>query len=209
MSSLRNLTDEKLDALRQDIAAKIGDRRFRHTLGVEEAITSLGRLYLPHELLRLRVAALLHDVTKEWSEEEQIALCCKENIPISPAEMAAPKVLHAKTGAFLASRDYSELVDEEIIRAIREHTVAAPHMSTFSALLYLADYIEPTRTYPDCVALRRAFYDGYCETEKQAHLARIMIRALEASVDEVRSRGGVPIKDTEEALLYFRSKLEK
>lgn len=207
MSALPILTEEKLDALRQDVGARIGEYRFRHTLGVEETIASLGQLYLPKEVLRLRVAALLHDVTKEWSAEEQIDFCGKQNIPISPQEMAAPKVLHAKTGAFLARREYGAFADEEIVNAIFEHTVAAPCMSTFSALLYLADYIEPTRTYPDCVALRRAFYEGYREETKSVHLAKIMVQALRMSINEVRARGGVPVKETEEALRYFLNKL--
>ena len=33
-------------------------------------------------------------------------------------------------------------------------------MSLFSMLLYLADYIEPGRTFPDCVRLREYFYAG-------------------------------------------------
>lgn len=203
MAALSILTEETLATLRSELAGRIGEYRFRHTLGVEEAIASLGALYLPEEVMRLRVAALLHDLTKEWSAEEQIAFCREHDIEISEAEVAAPKVLHAKTGAFLAEVEFFPLVDAEIVRAIREHTVAAPDMSVFSALLYLADYIEPTRTYADCVALRAAFYDGYSEENKYTHLAGIMVRALQASVDEVRSRGGEPIADTVDALIFF------
>ena len=206
MSFVSSVTEEMLDLLRRDLAARIGEYRFRHTLGVEEAIASLGALYLPHDVLRLRVAALLHDLTKEWTADEQIDFCCKQNIAISPEEREAPKVLHAKTGAAVAARDYGKYIDPEIVTAIREHTVAAPDMSLFSSLLYLADYIEPTRTYPDCIALRQAFYEVYNEETKHTHLAKIMARALQASVDEVLARGGRPIRDTYEALSFFLAK---
>lgn len=208
MSTLPILTEKELDALRRKVSKQIGEYRFRHTLGVEEAIASLGVLYLPDDILRLRVAALLHDLTKEWTADEQIAFCREENIPLSVEEAAAPKVLHAKTGAFFAARDYSEFVDDEIVTAIREHTVAAPDMSLFSSLLYLADYIEPTRTYPDCVALRQAFYAGYGEDNKHLHLAAIMVRALQASIDEIRAKGGVPLKETNDALSFFQKRLK-
>ena len=208
MPTVSILTEEALAALRHEISARIGEYRFRHTLGVEEAIASLGALYLPHDVPRLRVAALLHDLTKEWTADEQIDFCRKQNLALLPAEIAAPKVLHAKTGAVVAERDYGEYVDSEIIAAIREHTVAAPNMSVFSALLYLADYIEPTRTYPDCVALRQAFYEGYNESRRYTHLFSIMARALQLSVDEVRSRGAEPIGETLSALSFFREKAE-
>ena len=204
MPTVSILTEEALAALRHEISARIGEYRFRHTLGVEEAIASLGALYLPHDVPRLRVAALLHDLTKEWTADEQIDFCRKQNLALLPAESAAPKVLHAKTGAVVAERDYGEYVDSEIIAAIREHTVAAPNMSVFSALLYLADYIEPTRTYPECVALRRAFYDEYSAKNKMCHLARIMARALLASIDEVKARGGVPLQESFDALTFFQ-----
>ena len=204
MSALSTVTEKEIDHLRSMLSLRIGEQRFRHTLGVEETIASLGELYLPNEVLRLRVAALLHDLTKEWTAEEQLSFCRKQNIPLSPEEIAAPKVLHAKTAAFLAERDYAALVDQEIVKAIREHTVGAPDMSVFSALLYLADYIEPTRTYPECVALRRAFYDEYSAKNKMCHLARIMARALLASIDEVKARGGVPLQESFDALTFFQ-----
>ena len=208
MPVVSGVTEEMLDLLRRNLSVRIGEYRFRHTLGVEEAIASLGALYLPHDVIRLRVAALLHDLTKEWTADEQIAFCRKQNLTLSPEECAAPKVLHAKTGAVVAEREYGVYVDPEIITAIREHTVAARDMSLFSSLLYLADYIEPTRIYPECIALRQAFYEGYTEENKNTHLAKIMARALRASIDEVLARGGRPIRDTYEALAFFRAKSE-
>ena len=83
MSALSKLTEERLVSLRAELAGRIGEFRFRHTLGVEEAIASLGVLYLPRDVMRLRVAALLHDLTKEWSAEEQVEFCCKQAIVVN------------------------------------------------------------------------------------------------------------------------------
>ena len=33
-------------------------------------------------------------------------------------------------------------------------------MTLFEALIYLADYIEPTRTFEDCIKLREYFYEN-------------------------------------------------
>ena len=54
MPSVSSLTEEKLSKLRSMLSCAIGERRFSHTLGVEETIADLGRMYLPDDILRLR-----------------------------------------------------------------------------------------------------------------------------------------------------------
>ena len=100
------MTEERFLKLRTAISERIGSRRFAHTLGVESAIVELGERYLPNDIQRLRIAALLHDVTKEWSPEAQIEYCERHKIPLSPEERAVPRILHAKTGAAVALREF-------------------------------------------------------------------------------------------------------
>ncbi len=186
------------------LSERIGSRRFTHTLGVESAIIELGELYLPNDIRRLRIAALLHDVTKEWSPEAQIEYCEKNGIPLSPEERAVPRILHAKTGAACACREFPSLTDPGIAAAIERHTTGCREMTVFDELLYLADYIEPTRTYPECRALREAFFRGYGAAEdKLRHLHLTVRQALRMTVDEVTARGGIVFSRTTEAIEWL------
>ncbi len=204
------MTEERFLKLRTAVSERIGSRRFSHTLGVESAIVELGERYLPNDLQRLRIAALLHDVTKEWTPEAQIEYCERHGIPLTPEERAVPRILHAKTGAFLASREFSALTDREIVTAIERHTTGAREMTVFDELLYLADYIEPTRTYPECRALREDFLRGYkTASDKLRHLHRTVRRALAMTVDEVTARGGTVFSRTTEAIAWFDSILRE
>lgn len=165
MSTLPNITAEMLDGLRDALAKRISPKRFRHTLGVEREIERLGQLYLPAKILPLRAAALLHDVTKELSPQEQIALCEKYGIPITRVDRISPKTFHAKTACPVIKREFPEFATDEILDAVRKHTTGAAEMSVFAKLLYLADYIEDTRTFPDCITLRSLFWDGVKNTD--------------------------------------------
>ena len=204
------MTEERFLKLRCVLSDRLGSRRFSHTLGVEKAIIDLGERYLPGDIPRLRVAALLHDVTKEWSGEEQLRFCERNGISLSEEEKAVPKILHARTGAYLSAKEFSHFVDPGIIAAIERHTTGAKEMTVFDELLYLADYIEPTRTYPECVSLREAFYTGYQDAEdKELHLHKIILSALASTVKEIEERGGVVFSKTREAIVALTEKIAR
>ena len=208
MSSVSGLTEERFLKLRYTLSRRIGSRRFSHTLGVEKCIVELGERYLPGDIPRLRIAALLHDVTKEWSSERQIAYCLEQGIELSEEEISSPKILHAKTGAMVASREFAPFVDEGILTAIRRHTTGEYGMTVFDELLYLADYIEPTRTYAECVALRERFEEGYRTAEdKLVHLHQTLLFALEATAKEIEGRGAKVFRNTWEAVRFFKETL--
>ncbi len=205
MSSVSGLTEERFLKLRCALSRRIGSRRFSHTLGVEKCIIELGELYLPGDIPRLRVAALLHDLTKEWSPDLQVTYCREHGIPLTEEEAAVPKILHAKTGAFLAAHEFAPFVDEGILAAIRRHTTGEYGMTVFDELLYLADYIEPTRTYAECIALRERFWEGYRTAEdKLSHLHETLLFALESTAKEIEGRGGKVFFNTWEAIRFFK-----
>lgn len=210
MAALQGLTEERFLRLRIQVSERIGSRRFSHTLGVEEEIIRLGNVFLPADIARLRIAALLHDITKEWSPEEQLSYCRKHSLPLNELEIATPRVLHAKTGAHVAKTEFSAWVDPEILHAIEFHTMGGFGMTLFDELLYLSDYIEPTRTYPDCIALRRMFWDGIEKgIDKEIHLHNTIIFALKGTIAELTAKHIPVFPKTYEALSYLQEKVSE
>ena len=160
-----------IETVANEIPQFISGKRLAHTYAVERECQALGALFSAHPTLmseedvyKLRIAALLHDITKEKSVDEHAALAKEFRIPLTDLEKCAPKVLHAKTAPALARKTVNErlgccVVDDAICDAIRTHTTGAAQMSLIGKLLYLADYIEETRTFEDCIRLRHLFYD--------------------------------------------------
>ena len=108
----------------------------------------------------LRAAALLHDITKEVSAEQQIALCKKYGLPVTDDDLCAPKTFHARTAAAIIPDAYPEFADPLIVGAVRWHTTGHEDMTLTEKLLYLADYIDDSRTFENCVLLRHFFWDA-------------------------------------------------
>ena len=100
--------------------------------------------------------------------------------------------------------DHPAFVDDTILHAISLHTTGGAGMTIFDELLYLSDYIEPTRTYPECLALREYFWGGYeGAADKELHLHRTVRRALWDTVEELRGKNIVVFPATLDALSYF------
>ncbi len=125
-------------------------KRVKHTFGVADTAEELGILYsngdetLP---IRARLAGLLHDCAKYFTDEEQIELCDKYGIELTQTERENTSLIHGKLGAYLAQHRYG-VKDEEILSAIRVHTVGKPAMTTLEKIIYISDYIEPNRDIP-------------------------------------------------------------
>lgn len=69
-------------------------------------------------------------------------------------ERANPQLLHAKTGAAAAQSIFGE--SDAVVSAIKYHTTGKPDMTALEKIIYLADMIEPNRTYPGVDAIREA-----------------------------------------------------
>ncbi len=201
-----------LSILRERVRPYLTEQRYRHTLEVEEEAARIGALYLPDKVGRLRVAALLHDITKAYTLEKQLQTCEEFGIILHKSDLSSPQVLHAVTGAAVAGRDFPEYTDEEILGGIRWHTTGRDGMTVFESVVYLADYIEPSRTYEDCTALRRYFWDEAADAEDRtalaAHLCRTMILSIDMTLRSLMTEGRAIGTDTVLARNCFLDRLE-
>ncbi|MBE6538432.1 MAG: HD domain-containing protein [Ruminococcaceae bacterium] len=186
-------SEKDIDSLRADISAKMSGYRLKHTLGVEDMAVRLGELYAPEKINILRVAALLHDVTKENSLEKQLQICENLGIIISSAMLMAPKTLHAVTAAAILPSEYPTFAIPEVIDAVRWHTTGRADMSICEKLIYLADYIEDNRTFEDCVLLREYFFGtdvpGMSASEREEHLDKTLVLSFDLTIKQLISEG--------------------
>ena len=189
-----------LAALRQDVGATMSQKRLTHTLEVEKMAVRLGRLYAPDKLDILGAAALLHDITKEKSFEEHIAILKDNGYDVTDDDINSPKTLHAKTAPYEIKKSYPEFATERVLNAIRNHTTGRADMTLFDAIIYLADYIEETRTFEDCVYLRNVFWSAEPQkmdkAERERHLWKTVILSLDMTVKDIESANGYISVDT-------------
>ncbi|MER2152033.1 MAG: bis(5'-nucleosyl)-tetraphosphatase (symmetrical) YqeK, partial [Candidatus Limivicinus sp.] len=188
----------ELSWLREQAYAMLSEKRIAHVAGCESEAIELARRWGEDPELAAE-AAILHDITKRLSPKDQLHLCEKYDIICDDAEKDIPSLLHAKTGAALACDRFG--ASEAVVNAIRWHTTGKPDMNLLEKILYLADYIEPTRDFPGVDRLRALAYED---------IDRAMVLGLEMSLAEIRSRGQEPYIDTRLAFEWFvRHTMEK
>ena len=188
-TDLKHLTDSQLRAVSYSM---ILPRRIPHIQGTEEEAVKLAQRW-GADTEKARRAAILHDCTKYYSPEEHMALCQQYDIPLDPIEKGAEKLFHAKTGAALACHMFGEPL--EVQAAIYYHTTGKGDMTTLEKVLYLADYMEPTRDFPGVEKLRALAY---------ADLDAAVALGCEMSIGEMKEKGRPVHPNTLAALASLR-----
>ena len=183
--------EPELTWLRQKVIPMLSSERIAHTAGCEHEAVQLAKLW-GEDPEKAAVAGILHDSTKNLRYDEQLILCDKYGIILDNAQKENPKLLHAITGAALAKDMFG--VSEEISQAIRWHTTGKPDMTTLEKIIYLADYIEPTRNFDGVEQLRELAYED---------LDKALALGLEMSLEELRRQNVEPHRDTVEACLWY------
>lgn len=116
------------------------EERYLHSLGTAECAKELAKQFGEDEE-KAYIAGLLHDCAKCFDNKKLLEII-KNNLKIDENEMMNYKTLHAPVSAYCAKKDFG-VCDDEILTAIRWHTLGCKKMTTFDKIIFLADKIEP------------------------------------------------------------------
>ncbi len=171
-------------------------KRFHHTLGVAYTATAMA-MQFDVDIKSAEIAGLLHDCAKYMDDSKSLNYCKKYNLSITEVEKRNPFLLHGKIGAHMAKECFG-VVDEDIINAIRNHTTGRPGMSPLEKIIFIADYIEPSRKLqPNLNELRKqAFKD----------LDATLIWILKDTLKYLADKGGEIDPMTQQTYDYYCTK---
>ncbi len=85
-------------------------------------------------------------------------------------------------------------VDDAVYEAIRWHCTGKPDMTLLEKIIWLADYIEPTRDFPGVEKTRKLAYED---------IDKALAASLEMSLAFIRKEGGEPYTDTVKAYQWY------
>ncbi|MGL4253896.1 MAG: bis(5'-nucleosyl)-tetraphosphatase (symmetrical) YqeK [Fusobacteriaceae bacterium] len=144
--------------IEKDLEGRVSLKRYKHVLGVVETAEKLAEHYGVSKE-KAKLAALLHDIMKEEKLEVLNHLCSKKKFKEIRKYEKSNEVLHGFAGAEYAEEKYG-IKDEEILNAVRYHTVGRKNMEILEKIIYIADGIEPGREYENVDKIRElAFKD--------------------------------------------------
>ncbi len=184
--------EQKLCELRNTVKARLGEKRYLHTLSVERTACELASHLLPDMAYDICVAALLHDVTKEMSIDAHIAILDSAGIALTDEDMTTPGILHSFSADIYCQRNFSEYVNNNILSAIKKHTVGADSMSVFDKIVFISDFIEETRKYEACINLRKLLFSEISVAEsyddKKRSVTKACLLAIEATEKSLKAK---------------------
>lgn len=125
--------------------------RVAHVIGCCETAARLAERYGADPTDAAR-AGILHDITKALDGANQLRLCEKYGIIVDTFEREHTKLLHARTGSAVARHIFGE--NDAVCDAIFWHTTGKADMTTLEKIVYLADYIEPNRSFDGVEPIR-------------------------------------------------------
>jgi HD superfamily phosphohydrolase YqeK len=116
------------------------------------------------------------------------------------------------TAALIIPDKYPDFAETELVDAIRYHSTARAHMTLSDKIIYLSDYIEDTRKFEDCIALREEFFSAEPEKmtadERMRHLNRVLLHSLEITITDLTAKGKTIEIGTLEAAKSLKTELE-
>lgn len=138
-------TPAERELLMQEVQMHMSQKRFQHVLGVEKTAVALAEKFGASPE-KASIAALTHDYAKERPDEEFQLVIRRDGFDLELLNWSNA-IWHGIVGADFVQQELG-IDDEEILQAIRIHTTGAAEMSLLDKIIYVADYIEPGRSFP-------------------------------------------------------------
>lgn len=102
-------------------------------------------------------AGLVHDAAREWDGPALLREAHRVGWCVDPEEQAAPVLLHGPVAAAWMAADHIGSASAQ--KAVRFHTTGDRTLDALGWAVFVADAVEPGRTYSDAPRLRALAYD--------------------------------------------------
>jgi len=128
------------------------EKRIKHSIATEKVAIKLAKIH-GEDKEKTATAALLHDIGKNLSKAEQQSFIKNYDMSLTKMEKLSVEILHGHFGALILMENGFN--DDDMINAVRNHTIGRKNMSKLEKIIYLADMIEPSRSFKGITKLRK------------------------------------------------------
>ncbi len=169
-------TKYNIEQIKEKLKICLSAERYEHSIGTMEKAIELAKCF-GENVQKAEIAGLLHDCAKCLTKEE----LKKYTKIFDECEKLSSKTWHAPVGAILAKEIYA-IEDEQILSAIRWHTIGKKNMSDFEKIIFLADKIEDrTREIEYKMPIQQAL-------NKNNNLDEAMLKSFELTICSLTKR---------------------
>lgn len=181
-----------IEEIKRDLIKNISKNRYEHTLRVVACSEKLAKIY-GVDIDETRLAAFLHDSAKFPSKEKIFEMSKELGLLDDEIYFYNKEIIHASLAAKIAEDKYG-IRDKDLLNAIKYHTTGRANMSLLEKIIFMADYIEPSREFKGIEEIRDlAFKD----------LDKSILLALNSNLKFLLEKDILISKDTIEARNYL------
>jgi predicted HD superfamily hydrolase involved in NAD metabolism len=177
----RNVWRSRASALAE---ATLSKPRLAHSREVARLSSELcDRFHADEE--RGYIAGMTHDLARELDPAEILLLAQTDGRPVTEWERARPMILHGRAAAAILTK-HTGYADEEALQAVRDHVTGRGAMGPISRIVFVADFLEPTREFISPEFRRRSL---------ALSLDEMVLAVLERKLHYVRAGSQEPAPD--------------
>ena len=125
--------------IKKDLKRNLSHDRYCHSIRVAEEALALAKVY-GCDLENAYLAGLVHDIAKEFNEEENLYWIDKYHLSKGLLDSKFKKIRHAFIGSVVVKELYG--LSDEIVQAVCYHTVGNLKMNLLDKIVFVADKIE-------------------------------------------------------------------
>lgn len=177
-----------IKTIKKDLKELLTPKRYEHSLRVAEESKNLAKTY-QYDEKKAYIAGLIHDIAKNFTEEESKVWIEKYKLPKELLEEKYKNIKHADIGAVVAKEKYH--LEDDICKAIKYHTIGNKDMDALAKIVFLADKIARNNLPKELQEVKELAYQN---------LNKALLCCLENEEIHLKSKGIKIHKDTKELL---------
>lgn len=174
-----------MDSIMKYLEKTISQKRYAHSVNVSTTAARLAEQY-NGDVRKAGIAGLVHDCARELEKGELLDCLVQEGIYVDKMTLDIKELLHGPAAVHICRKAFG-IEDEEILNAVRYHTTGRENMSVLEKIIYLADFIEPLRSFEGVEEMRRL---------AEENLDKALLLALNSSIEYLISKNGLIHMDT-------------
>lgn len=186
-----------IDKIKKDLKNILSDYRYEHSILVADEAKKLANHYGIDEN-KAYLAGLVHDIAKEFSNEENIKWIEKGDLPKELLSDENIKIAHADIGAVFLKEKY--IFDDDICSAVKYHTVGNVKMNLLAKIIFIADKFGRKKVDAFIEELKEKAYKNIDEA---------MLFFFIHQQEEFDKKGKKLHSDTLELMKYLKVELNK
>lgn len=172
-------------SIKEYLRCRISEKRYVHSLNVSETASRLAEIH-GADVDKACIAGLVHDCARELDKPQLLLYLEAEGIKADPVTLEVTELLHGPAAVHICRKVFG-IEDQEVLNAVRYHTTGRENMTLLESIIYLSDFVEPSRCFSGVERIRQL---------AAVNMESALLLAINSSIEYLISKNDIIHTDT-------------